>query len=115
MLLGVFFLSRMFGFLGAVASNLALTLLLVFNWFVYRTFEGRPQWKHMLSDLRWGLLLPLLAYGVSLFLSESFLMYKFVETIILGILFIWIISTGSFVLLKTRLLQIKQVVFKSTV
>jgi O-antigen/teichoic acid export membrane protein len=114
MLAGVFFLSREFGFLGAAASNLALALLLVFDWSVYRRFQDRSAWKPMLADLQWGLSLPVLAYGVSLFLSGSFLMIKFAETVILGIFFVWVIATGPFSLLKTRLSQIKRVVFKST-
>jgi O-antigen/teichoic acid export membrane protein len=95
MLIGLFFLSNEFGLPGAVASNLILVLLLVFNAFLYSRFEVPLPWKHMLSDLKWGLFLPVLVYGLSLFPPNSPLTYKVFETAIVGILLVWVIAKDS--------------------
>lgn len=115
MLVGLLFFSRQFGFLGAVASNLMLALLLIFNLFLYCGFEKPLQWNHVLADLQWGLSLPILVYGLSLFLSSSASTYKILETIILAILLSWVTAKGSFTLLRNRLSQLKQVVSKSLI
>jgi O-antigen/teichoic acid export membrane protein len=113
MLAGMFLFSREFGFLGAVASNLILVFLLVLNLFLYSAFEVSSPWKHALADLKWGLFLPVLAYGLSLFLSSSPLTYKILETIVLGILLAWGLVKEYFILIKTGFLQLKQVVSRS--
>lgn len=113
MLAGLFFLSREFGFLGAVSSNLILVLLLVFNLLLYVTFERPLPWRHVLADLKWGLFLPVFVYGSSLLLPNSPLTYKVVETIIVGILLLWVVAKDNFALIKIGLLQVKQVFSRS--
>lgn len=110
MLAGMFVFSREFGLLGAVASNLILVFLLVFNLFLYFAFEVRFPWRHVFADLKWGLFLPVLVYGLSLFLSSSPLTYKILGTIVLGILLAWVVVKDNFTLIKTGYLQFKQVV-----
>lgn len=112
MLTGVFFLSRKFGLIGATASNLVLMSLLVFNLFVYNTFQSSTPWRDVFTDLQWGLFLPILVYGLSLFLPKSTItMYKLMETIILGILFTWIITKDTFI--KAEMLRVLQSVIKT--
>jgi O-antigen/teichoic acid export membrane protein len=110
MLIGVFFLSSSFGFTGAVVANLLMVSLLTFNLSVYHTLQSPIQWRDVLTDLQWGLFLPILIFGLSLFLSESNIIYKLVETFILGILFVNIIIKDAFV--KNRLLQVLLLVKK---
>lgn len=105
MLIGLFFLSNQFGLLGAVASNLILVLLLVFNVFLYSKFETSLPWRNMLSDLKWGLFLPVLVYGLNLFSPGSSVMYKTFETAILGILLLWAIARDSFTVARIKLLK----------
>jgi O-antigen/teichoic acid export membrane protein len=97
MLTGVFFLSNWFGFIGAVAANFLMVSLLVFNLSVYHILQNPIQWLDVFVDLQWGLFLPIFIYGLSLFLSESNLIYKLLETITLGVLFIWIMTRDTFV------------------
>jgi O-antigen/teichoic acid export membrane protein len=115
MLVGVFFLSRNFGIIGAVASNLVLVLLLLFNIYLYFTFEGVFPLKHILVDLHWGLFLPILIYGLSLLLPDSMLSYKLMETIILVIIFSLIIAKDDFLLKKIKNFLEKQPLPKSLV
>jgi O-antigen/teichoic acid export membrane protein len=115
MLVGLFFFSHAFGFIGAVTSNLAMILLLVFNLFIYFTFESPLQWRHVFADLQLGLFLPIFIYGLSLFQSSSMLAYKLMASIILGILFLFVIAKDDFIFGKTRLLQIKQFIYKALV
>jgi len=110
MLTGVFFLSNWVGFTGAVVANLLMVFLLVLNLFVYHIFQSPIQWRDVLEDLQWGLFLPILVYGLSLFLSELNILYKFLETIILGVIFIWIITKDTFV--KTEIFQALHSVLK---
>ena len=113
MLAVLFVFSREFGFLGAAASNLVLVFLLVFNIFLYFTFEVPLPWRQILADLKWGLFLPVLVYGLSLFLSSSALTYKILETIILGILLAWVVVKDNFALIKAGPWQVKQVISKT--
>jgi O-antigen/teichoic acid export membrane protein len=105
MLVGLFFFSNEFGLLGAVASNLMLVLLLVFNLFLYFMFGVSHPWRQMLADLKWGLLLPILVYVPSLFSVSSLLSYKAFETAILGILLVGLIAKDSFILVRIKLLK----------
>lgn len=109
MLVCVYFLSGMFGFLGAAASNLVLTILLVFNLSVYTKFGIPVQWRLLLADLKWGLVLPIFTFGLSLFLSESNIVYKLLESIILGILFTLIIIRDKSA--KVEMLRVLDSVF----
>jgi O-antigen/teichoic acid export membrane protein len=111
MLIGLFFLSRKFGLLGAASSNLMLISLLVFNLFVYTILQKPVRWKDTLSDLQWGLLTPILVYGFSLFLPSLNIFLKLVETVIVeGILLTWVITHDA--LVKTKLLQVRQFIIK---
>jgi O-antigen/teichoic acid export membrane protein len=105
MLIGLFFFSREFGLRGAVASNLILVLLLVFNVFLYSKFEIPLPWRHMLSDLKWGLFLPVLVYGLNLFAPHTSLTYKAFETVIVGILLVWVIAKDGFTFVRIGLLK----------
>ena len=109
MLTGVFFLSYKFGLIGASASNLVLISLLVFNLFAYKTFQNPIQWKDVLADLQWGLILPILIYVLSLF--SPALSFKLIETIALAIFLTWVITKDAFI--KARLLYFKQSILKS--
>jgi O-antigen/teichoic acid export membrane protein len=104
MLMGLFFLSKELGLLGAVASNLLLVFLLIFNIFLYSQFEVHP-WVNMLSDLKWGLFLPVLVYGMNLFPASSSLTYKTFETVITGILLVGLIAKDGFTLIRIKLLK----------
>jgi hypothetical protein len=89
--------------LGAVTSNLILVLLLVFNVFLYSRFEVHLPWRNMLSDLKWGLFLPVLVYGLNLVFPDLPLKYKVFETAILGSLLIWVVAKDN--LTRIRLLK----------
>lgn len=111
MLTGVFFLSRMYGLIGAAASNLVLASLLAFNLFVYHELQSSIPWQNVFTDLQWGVFLPILIYGLSLFSSS--LIMKIMVSIALGILIILLIMKDAFV--KNRLLQFMQSAFKSRI
>lgn len=115
MLVGLFFLSRQFGLLGAVTANLALMLLLILNLLLYLTFERSFHWRHILTDLQWGLSLPILSYGLTMLPVSSMLMYKLMETIILGIILSYAIVKDDSLFVRTNLLRIKQFISKSQV
>ena len=68
MLTGVFFLSGWFGITGAVVANLLMISLLVLNLFTYYILQSPIQWRDVVADLQWGLILPILIYGSSFFL-----------------------------------------------
>lgn len=113
MLAGVFFFSREFGLPGAVVSNLILALLLVFNGRLYFRFEAALPWKPALADLKWGLCLPALVYGLSLVVASLPLAYKILETSFVGILLAWGFVKEYFALIQTGVLRWKQVISES--
>lgn len=111
MLTGVYFMSHRFGFIGAAASNLTMIFLLVFNIIAYRVFQNPLQWQHILADLHLGLFLPILVYGLTLFLFQSNLIIKLMETLALGSFFVLNVAKDNF--LRAKLLQGLQLVYKS--
>jgi O-antigen/teichoic acid export membrane protein len=113
MLSTLFFLSLQYSLLGAATANLVMILLLIYNLFLYFTFEKPFPWKRMFVDLQWGLLLPALMYGVSQFFTPLNLLYKLLETGILGILFIWLMASDTSGIVKVGLLQLKQVILNA--
>jgi O-antigen/teichoic acid export membrane protein len=115
MLVSLIFLSREFGFQGAVASNLLLILLLVFNLFLYVSVGSPIRWKHVLVDLQWGLGLPVIIFGLTLFLSSSMPISSLMEMIILGILLALAITKDDKNYIKTGIFRIKQLINKSLI
>jgi hypothetical protein len=88
-----------------------MIFLLVFNIIAYRVFQNPLQWQHILADLHLGLFLPILVYGLTLFLFQSNLIIKLMETLALGSFFVLNVAKDNF--LRTKLLQGLQLVYKS--
>jgi O-antigen/teichoic acid export membrane protein len=84
MLAGVYILSFHFGLNGAASANCIMGMLLVYNLFVYHDLAQRIPWKAVLSDLKWGLFIPIIIYNL-LFLNQA-ITVKLLLTIILGII-----------------------------
>jgi hypothetical protein len=90
-----------------------MAFLLSFNLFLYVSL-GKPfQWKHMFTDLQWGVLLPLLALYLRSLAVGSNVLYKAVETLALGAFLLWIVAKDDPAFVKSRLLQIKRAVSKT--
>ncbi|NOH01023.1 MAG: oligosaccharide flippase family protein [Chloroflexi bacterium] len=107
MLGGVFYLSQRFGLMGAAAANFALVLLLSFNVKVYQ-FLGSPSiWRDFFTDLKWGLLIPSLAYAAFHFFLPPIFCYKIIGTVFLAVFFFWVVSRDAYLKeeLLPRLLQ----------
>jgi O-antigen/teichoic acid export membrane protein len=111
MLIGLYFLSRQFGFLGAAASNLILASLLVFNVYTYSIFQKPIHWRDVLADLQWGMFLLLLVYELSQFSGE--LTWKLALSGLLTIFLIFILIRDVFI--KNYLFQFVQNIFKSRI
>jgi len=109
MLNGVFFLSSKFGLIGASAANMILISLLIFNLYVYHIFHNPIQWKYILIDLQWGLILPIIIFFISIF-SHS-LGFKIISTIGIAIFLTRSITKDDFI--KSRLFSFKQIVCQS--
>ena len=108
MLFSLFFWSSRFGLVGAAVSNMLMICLLVFNIFVYYLFQATFRWRDLMEDLRLGMFLPIIVYGLTQFLFYSSPMYKFGETIMVGILFSWLIAGDK--LMKNKFIALKQTI-----
>jgi O-antigen/teichoic acid export membrane protein len=73
MLSGVYFFSKKFGLLGAGAANLIMVLLLIMNFKTYELLHNKINWKHVLIDLRWGCIFPLLSFVIITFQANLYL------------------------------------------
>jgi O-antigen/teichoic acid export membrane protein len=103
MLLGVYFLSRTSGLLGAVAANLTMAILLVFNLFVYRKLNPPIHWREVIVDLRWGVISPIFVYGLNLYLPHLSILDKSMVTLVLCGLIVWVMARDQ--ILRSRLSQ----------
>jgi O-antigen/teichoic acid export membrane protein len=89
MLSGVYLFSLHFGLYGAACADSIMGLLLVYNLYTYHNLAQRISWKAVLSDLQWGLFLPVIMY-ILLFFNQTTL-FKSLLTTILGIAFVMVV------------------------
>ncbi|MGD0708233.1 MAG: oligosaccharide flippase family protein [Anaerolineaceae bacterium] len=73
MLSGLYFLSQNVGLFGAAVANTFMILLVVMNLRAYQLLHHKIDWQHVFADLKWGILLPLLAYVAILFQPNEYL------------------------------------------
>ena len=69
MLMGVLLSARSFGLIGAVSANLALIFLLIFNLTLYKQTSQTGYFKDFMIDLKWGIFLPPLSFGLGVLLA----------------------------------------------
>jgi O-antigen/teichoic acid export membrane protein len=104
MITSLYFLSQKFGLFGAASANLVMVLLLIMNLFAYKVINKKIQWIHVFEDLKWGIVLPSLAYLMILFHASWYLKLSF--SLLMGIFALIIIKKDTFI--KTQLGQITQ-------
>ena len=86
MLASVYLFSYRFGILGAACANIIMVLLLVYNLYTYNILAHGIPWKSVLSDLRGGLFIPFVFYGLLLF--NQAILFRLLLSAILGLTFL---------------------------
>lgn len=61
MILGLCLLTKYFGLMGAAIANLIMAILLVMNLYTYKVLNLDLIWGNLLSDLKWGFLIPVIS------------------------------------------------------
>lgn len=85
MLSTLYFLAHYYGLLGAASANLVMVILLLFNLFAYKLLNERIHWKYLLIDLGWGIVMPLIIYGLILTFPHISIGQKIILTSLLGV------------------------------
>ncbi|HBG73895.1 MAG: hypothetical protein A2X25_03220 [Chloroflexi bacterium GWB2_49_20] len=99
-LISLFFLSRQFGFLGAVLANCAMGLLLFYNIYTYTLLKAINPWQEFLADLGYGLFLPILAFVIIFFVPG--LIIKFTLSIIIIVFIIYLFINDTWLRLELK-------------
>jgi O-antigen/teichoic acid export membrane protein len=94
MLSGLYFFSQKIGLFGAALANTLMILLLFMNLRVYKILHHKIDWKHVLKDLQWGIIFPLLAYAVIFFQPSWYIKAFF--TALVSVFVIIMVSKDSY-------------------
>lgn len=104
MILSIFFLSQRFGEKGAASANLVMVILFLMIMWTYKNLNHKLNWRHLFSDMKWGFLLPTMAYLIVLFHISWGI--RIVLSILLGAFSYIFIHKDPFI--KTLIMQFTQ-------
>ena len=104
MLTSLVFLSHRFGLNGAAYANVVMVILLAMNLWTYKILNKKLDWRHVFADLKWGILMPIIAYLV--ILTNAPWYYRAGYSLLLGALVYIMLNKDTFI--KSQLGQITQ-------
>lgn len=85
MLTALYFLSQRYGIIGAALANILMVVLLIMNFYTYKFLDKKFHWKTLISDLKWGISLPIIAFFV------TFLVLPIYQKIIFSFLIVMVL------------------------
>jgi len=101
----LYYLSRLFGLEGAASANLIMVALLVLNLWTYKNLNRNISWNHVFTDLKLGVLLPLVSFIIVFLHAPPFIRAAY--SIILGVFAFVTIKNDEFIMKQLKQLTEK--------